>query len=115
MWSVVLQFHFFHDYLVGVTACQEMDHRTIESLNDRAILRLNSMLTEERKPENENNEGHMINRAMTQSPNRSITYATAPVASAAPRATTFPAPCTSEVANACSARLITSVTMSIGS
>ena len=42
-------------------------------------------------------------------------YATAPAASAAPNATTFPCPCASEVASACSARLITSVTMSTGS
>ena len=42
-------------------------------------------------------------------------YATAPAASAAPNATTFPGPCTNDVASACSARLITSVTMSMGS
>jgi uncharacterized protein len=42
-------------------------------------------------------------------------YATAPAASAAFSATTFPGPCASEVPRACSARLITSVTMSTGS
>jgi hypothetical protein len=75
MWSVVLQFHFLHDYLVGVTACKEMDHRMIESLSDRATLRLNSMHYEEEsgRAENGKTEGQMINHAMTQSPNRSIT------------------------------------------
>ena len=42
-------------------------------------------------------------------------YATFPAANAASSATTFPGPCTSEVASACSARLITSVTISTGS
>ncbi len=42
-------------------------------------------------------------------------YATAPAAIAAASATTFPGPCATDVASACSARLITSVTMSIGS
>ena len=42
-------------------------------------------------------------------------YATAPAAIAAASATTFPGPCPTDVASACSARLITSVTMSTGS
>ncbi len=56
--------------------------------------------------------------SMAQSLNRSMTqffYATAPAARAAPSATIFPCPCPSELASACSARLITSVTMSTGS
>jgi predicted lactoylglutathione lyase len=55
---------------------------------------------------------------MTQSLIGSMTqffYATAPAARAAPSATIFPCPCPSELASACSARLITSVTISTGS
>ena len=60
--------------------------------------------------------GHLSSRLNgSKTTTRPLSYATAPAARAALSATTFPEPCTSEVDSACSARLITSVTMSTGS